>query len=363
LWDGQVAHEDPDIAKLRSRFVCVRITSLNKVDINRFQFDYDTTWNAFFLDAKLNIYSRYGGRDDGEPEDRISKTSLMQTMREVLAAHADRQSKPGPGLPPIYQPVTGERKIPDDIPLLKKSHQGCVHCHQVREYQFLQWAHDGEFDRSKLFAYPLPEGIGIEFDRKHGHKISKLLKDSAATKAKLQTGDVVVAVDNIPTHSEYDVRWALGKVKKDARSIRLLVQRGDPQKVVEVALQPTGRWRESELGWRKSMRSLPLSRGFSGYPLTKSQRRALGLSPDKLAIKLTRSREKGLALNLGLKKADVILSIAGNDRERWYEEFLSDLVRLYKPGDTVKLTILRDGKRQKLSGKFPKWQTEETSVP
>ena len=358
-----MAHDDPDIAKLRSQFVCARVTGLNRIDLNRFQFDYDTTWNAFFLDAKLNIYSRYGGRDEGEPEDRISKTSLMQTMREVLAAHANRKSKPGPDSPPVFQPVTGKPSTPNDIPLLKKSHQGCVHCHQVREYRFLQWTHDGQFDRNKLFAYPLPEGIGIQFDRKHGHKISKLLKDSAATKTKLETGDVVIAVDDVPTHSEYDVRWALGRVKKDAKSIRLLVQRGDPARVFEVSLKPTGRWRESELGWRKSMRSVPLARGFSGYLLTKSQRRALDLSPDKLAIKLTRSREKGLALNLGLKKGDIILSLDGRDHERWYEDFLSDLVRLYQPGDTVKLTILRDGERKKLSGKFPKWQTEETSVP
>ncbi len=60
---------------------------MNRVDIARFEFDYDTTWSAFFTDPKLRIYSRYGGRDEHEPESRLSKASLLQTMREVLDAH------------------------------------------------------------------------------------------------------------------------------------------------------------------------------------------------------------------------------------------------------------------------------------
>ena len=47
----------------------------------------DVTWNAFFTDAELNIYSRYGGRDGGEPAARMSVASLLRTMDEVLAEH------------------------------------------------------------------------------------------------------------------------------------------------------------------------------------------------------------------------------------------------------------------------------------
>ena len=62
---------------MREQFVCVRITQMNGVNLRRFDFDYDVTWNGFFLDEDLNVYSRYGGRDDGEPEDRLSKASLL----------------------------------------------------------------------------------------------------------------------------------------------------------------------------------------------------------------------------------------------------------------------------------------------
>ena len=65
----------------------MRVTRLSGIDLNRFTFDMDVTWNAFFTDANLNVYSRYGGRDGGEPDERMSVSSLLRTMDEVLAEH------------------------------------------------------------------------------------------------------------------------------------------------------------------------------------------------------------------------------------------------------------------------------------
>src|SRR5689334_10661442 len=66
---------------------------MNGVDLARFEFDYDTTWQAFFLDRDLNIYSRYGGRDEKSADGRQSKESLLVTIREVLDVHARRQAR------------------------------------------------------------------------------------------------------------------------------------------------------------------------------------------------------------------------------------------------------------------------------
>ena len=33
------------------------------MDLRRFEFDFDLTWYAFFLNADETIYGRYGGRD------------------------------------------------------------------------------------------------------------------------------------------------------------------------------------------------------------------------------------------------------------------------------------------------------------
>src|SRR6185295_954016 len=175
---------------------------MNGVDLARFEFDYDTTWHAFFLDADLNIYSRYGGRDEHSADGRQSKESLLTTMNEVLAVHERlRRSPAAPARPPgerrgdgrdaDFHPPPGKRTTPEDISLLKRGHQGCIHCHQVREYRLLQDFHDKNFSRQQIFTYPLPENIGVRFDRAHGHKIEAVLPESPAAKAGLIAGDLV----------------------------------------------------------------------------------------------------------------------------------------------------------------------------
>ena len=89
---------------MRKQFVCVRITRLNGINLNRFTFDMDVTWNAFFTDSSLNIYSRYGGRDGGEPDARMSRSSLLQTMQEVLALHRNGSR--------AFQPVRPGQRTP-----------------------------------------------------------------------------------------------------------------------------------------------------------------------------------------------------------------------------------------------------------
>lgn len=355
--------------------MCVRITSMNGVDLNRFEFDYDVTWNSFFLDEKLNVYSRYGGRDDGEPERRLSKDALLRTMRSVLAAHAERKARPSETAD-LLQPIPKAKSTPEDIPLLKQNHQGCVHCHQVKEYQLLQWAHDGVFDRRKLFGWPVPENMGVELDLNHGTKVLKVRPDSPAEKAGLKAGDVLARWNDVPVRSEYDIRWVLHRAS-DTEPMVLQVRRGvdalkpertgtaevDRRPTLRLELRPEGDWRPTEIGWRKSMRSVPLEFEFRGYALSKSQRAELKLAEDQMAIRVVSAKAAGLAGNLGLKKGDVITAAAGRSDNRTIEQLLSDLLRVYSPGDEVRMTVLRDGVEVPLKGKFPNWHTDETTVP
>jgi serine protease Do len=350
---------------MRRDFVCARITSMNRVNLRRFQFDYDTTWNAFFLDERLNVYSRYGGRDQGEPDARLSKESLLQTMREVLAVHQARKNASPRQRKRNWQPVEPGVFTPRDIPLLKKNHQGCVHCHQVREYMYLQSAFDKTFSRRDIYDWPLPENIGISFDRKHGHRVRNVDARSAAAKAGLKAGDVVTRLNGVPVHSEYDVRWVLGR-SDEAKPLRITLSRaiaaGKPRETT-VSFRPPPGWMATEIGWRKSLRSLPLPFGMRGYALTRSQRKDLQLPENRMAIRVVSVRGKGLAGNLGLHKKDTVVALGDDTRNRTLEELKSDLVRRYRAGDVVRLTVLREGKRIVLSGRFPKWVSDETSVP
>ena len=340
---------------------------MNGVNVRRFEFDFDTTWTAFFLDADLNVYSRYGGRDAGEPEDRLSKHSLLQTMSEVLDVHTRRQALRQLADAKIVQPISKGVSTPEDIPLLKASHQGCVHCHQIREYQYLQWYKAGKFTRGKLFAYPLPENIGLVFDRRHGHRIERILKDSSAAGTALRPGDVVTQINDVPIRSESDVRWALGRVI-DGKPVTAIVQRqagsdvGKPQ-TIRVQMTPKTGWRQIDIGWQRSIRSVPLQLGIRGYSLTKSQRKSEQIGEDKLAIRVISVRGRGIGEILELKKRDIIVAVGDRSKRRTFSGFKADLVSLYQPGETIQLKVRRDGKAIALKGTFPAWFTDETTVP
>ena len=338
---------------------------MNGINLRRFQFDYDTTWNAFFLDDKLNVYSRYGGRDHGEPESRMSKDSLLQTMHEVLAVHEALKKLPPKQRPQSWQPVAPGVFTPRDIPLLKKNHRGCVHCHQIREYRYLQAAQDKSFSRSTIYDWPLPENVGLVFDRRHGHRVQKIDAKSPAAKSGVKVGDVVTRVNGVTVHSEYDVRWLLGRAES-TKPLRLTVTRatagGKPREIF-VSFQPPPGWKMTDIGWRKSMRSLPLPFGMRGYSLTRSQRKELKLPQGRMAIRIVSVRDKGLAENLGLRKKDTVIALGDNTDDRTLEGLKSDLIRRYRAGDLVRLTVLRAGRRIILTGRFPNWQTDESSVP
>ena len=145
--DDDLVDKNPRVRPLLEKFVCVRVTRMNEVDIGLFQFDYDLTWMCFFLDGNDRIYSRYGGRDAGEAEGRITVASLKHTMREVLADYRPPESSLPPREPwPANQVFTRAR--------------GCMHCHNVWEGLREQARADGTLTPESLFVYPLPENIG-----------------------------------------------------------------------------------------------------------------------------------------------------------------------------------------------------------
>src|SRR5262249_1722148 len=71
--DEQVVERDPAVRELLEKFVCVRIVHANGMDLSQFQFDYDQSWAAFFLNPDMTIYGRYGTRSHRtESDDDVS---------------------------------------------------------------------------------------------------------------------------------------------------------------------------------------------------------------------------------------------------------------------------------------------------
>src|SRR6185436_3703902 len=61
--DGKVMQPDSALAALEQQFICVRIIQTNQLDLATFQYDYDMSWAAMFLNADGTIYGRYATRN------------------------------------------------------------------------------------------------------------------------------------------------------------------------------------------------------------------------------------------------------------------------------------------------------------
>jgi membrane-associated protease RseP (regulator of RpoE activity) len=354
------------VQRLRARFVCVRIVRMNGIDTARFDHDQDTSWAAYFLDERLRVYSRFGGRDAGEPDARLRKPALLGTMQAVLAAHAQARTLPPREADALFAPEPARPAFPEDIPLLKRNHQGCVHCHQIREYQVLQWGLDGQFDRDRLFVWPLPENVGLRLDLDHGRRVADVVRGSAAERAGFAAGDLVVRAGDVPIRSELDLRRVLdrhaGEAPLSATVLRARPEGGAPAEI-RLELRPAPGWRETDLGWRKSLRSVPFAMGLRGYSLGRSERAALKLGEGVLAVKVLATTEGQFAESLGLRRGDVIVAAAGRTDARSIDQLKGDWLRAHRPGDEVRVTVLRNGTQAELTGRFPAWRVIDASVP
>ncbi|MGH7136581.1 MAG: thioredoxin family protein, partial [Pirellulales bacterium] len=141
--DAQVLSRDPVVQRLLEKFVCVRIVNANGLDLSLFQYDYDQSFAAFFLNADRTIYGRYGTRSHETESDRdVSVEGFAQALAAALELHerypdnkASLAAKRGP------QP---EFKASEEFPSLKGKYgsrlnyegnvvKSCIHCHQVGE--------------------------------------------------------------------------------------------------------------------------------------------------------------------------------------------------------------------------------------
>ena len=87
-FDGQVVHQDQRIVDLLTNFVCVRLVQANTMDLALFQFDYDLTFAAFFMNADRTLYGRFGSRSDQKEADRdISIEGFREALNAALELH------------------------------------------------------------------------------------------------------------------------------------------------------------------------------------------------------------------------------------------------------------------------------------
>src|SRR5688572_30077650 len=139
---------------------------MNGQNLGLFQFEYDLTFMAFFMDANDRFYARYGGREDHHPESHLSKESLHNTMKAVLALHAKKEVQTSK-----YEPKGDLVRTPEEIEPMKKmlgkrkAGERCIHCHDVKSAELLQLREEGKFAKELVFSNPSPARVGLLFNK------------------------------------------------------------------------------------------------------------------------------------------------------------------------------------------------------
>jgi hypothetical protein len=150
--DEQVVRQDKEIEPLEREFVCVRLVQMKGVDLELFQFDYDQTWAAFFLNADGTIYGRYGTRagNKNNATTHVSLASFKRAMQRALELRNARQ---------------------------------CIHCHNVREDLRKVKSQQKRLTAADIWVYPLPENVGLKMDVDDALRVAAVTPNSPAEQA------------------------------------------------------------------------------------------------------------------------------------------------------------------------------------
>jgi serine protease Do len=356
--DVKVMQPDNDLEKLEQQFVCVRIVKTQGLDLKLFQFDYDQSWCAMFLNADLTIYGRYGTRVASGPksDSHISLASFRKAAERALEIHK--------GYPGNKDQLAGhagkepDYAVPEKIPGLQDrakgsaTRQNCIHCHMVREYTLRAKWQEKRLTANDLWVYPMPENIGLTMDATDGLVVKSVRPESPAAKAGLAPGDVLHALNGQRLISLADIQWALHSIPAETK-LAVTLRRDDgsfEKKLVTLS----GDWKQSDIAWRASS-WYALRHGLKTEPLSAAEKQKRAIAPDSLALTVKGLFGKGAPLlqKAGLRNNDIIVAIDGKTAAMTESQFLVYLRLTHGPGDSVVFTVLRGENRQELT--IPMW--------
>lgn len=348
--------KDPELGKILSQFVCVRVVQMWGVDLERFQFDRVMTWAVFFLNPDGTIYGRYGTRSAmGEGSDsEISIAGFKQSMTAALDLHSRFTKDPEvtrkemAGKQSVHKPTWGQpEKIPTmarnkmmekpfqafaDKPNLRAHGVGCIHCHMVQpaEIMSLRELNQPIPDR-KVWPYPMPWAAGLHMDPTSRSTIKRVVKGSTAEQAGLRAGDTIQQLAEQTILSTADIQWVLHHAEDNAAIALRYNRDGESQ---QSTLKLPANWRQKLGDWRFTNLGICMQiAGFNGRPSKDGG--------ERLAIRVGRVHRKRLA-DIDLKSKDVITALDGNSKPM----NLGQLTRFLldkKLGSEITVTREREG--------------------
>jgi hypothetical protein len=346
-----------DFVAVAKKFVCVRIVDMQAVDINRYRFDFDLTLAVLLANADGTIYHRYGGRTHDDPLAWMSRKTLIRVMRATVLEHALHEKSPNDkkAVPrrTVYDIETFRNRMDR-----KPKRPNCIHCHTIHEAQVRDRMASGLFGKDSIWIWPAPARVGLTLDVSDQALIRTVIKGSVAAKAGLKEGDRLVKVGWQKILTIHDLQWVLQQTPFTGGELGVRYLRaGDSEPRSTTLALAKGFKRTDPLtySWRPYKWALRPAPGFGGPALTTAQKKALDLDPKKFALRVQyivdwgdfpqQGRENR---RKGLRKGDVVISYAGKDDFATVPHFHSWTRLTKKRGDSVKIVLLRAGRRREI---------------
>jgi len=367
-FDAELLNNATDRLKpLMDQFICVRIIMANAMDLRQFQFDYDLSFSAFFMNADGTIYGRYGTRSDLKDTERdLSMDSFAKAMEASIQLHKNfpankssltpkRGPEPRVSSPEKYPSLAKYQPTLDYDGLIVQS---CLHCHQIRdaERQDMRLKKERITDEV-MFPWPMPTVVGMTMSPKEIAKVTAVAPGSAAAKAGIIAGDDVVILAGQPVVSIADIQFVLHHTPASGGRIEATIRRGTQMKNITLALADG--WRKaSDISWRTStweFRRMGLGGMFPG-DMSDEERKAAGLNTKQMAFMLKHVGEYGphaVAKQAGFRKGDIITSWDGMTTRMTESQLLTYAMQKKKSGDIIAAKVLRGGKEMQLTLKMP----------
>jgi serine protease Do len=313
---------------------------MNDVDINLFKSDPDLTLHMFFLNANGYIYSRYGQRKDGQSESMMSVEGVRDAMRKVLEVHKKDAAKSYAWKPFDTQDLLSFKKDP-------KTPGGCLHCHHAGYYLRKEEFMVGRLNKETIWGFPLPDNLGITLDIDRNTVVKEVT--GLAEKAGILPDDTIVSVNGQRTLTPADIIWQLNAFK--GGTLKIVVDRGGRSVTAQMTLKGT-EWRKTNIAWRQSWWDSGPDLGLQGEDLSDDDRKARGLAPDAIAIRVTGIDAGGSAASSGVKVDDLIVNVDREAKDMEAIELLMHVRLKYKSGDSMQLVVLRGTQKIPLTVKL-----------
>ena len=347
-----------ELEPLLDQFVCLRLINANAIDLGLFQFDFDLSFSTLIFNADRTIYGRYGSwKHQKDPADK-TLAGYKAALEAALQVHAGypgnksalavKQPGPAPFRTPVEIPALAG-KYKRDLDWEGKVVQSCVHCHQIGDAFRASYRDANKpMPEELVFPMPQPETIGLVLAPESVATIASVTPGTAAAAAGFRAGDAIKTFAGAAVISIAAIAWALHRSPSQG-SVTVEVARGGAPQALTLSL-PAGWRRQSDISRRVGtwpMRGMALGGMVLEEP-TDDERRALGLAPTALALRVKGLGQYGknaTAKKSGFLKDDVIVEIAGIKTRATEGQVIAHLLQSTKIGQPVAATVLRGGKR------------------